>query len=157
MLESGDIILLDRAQIELKEGKPKGKAELRSDRLRRGAIRGSIDFSEDGKATLTIESLFEEGLKAMADANKKPDAPQTNANEGVLSSIEIPVIVEFARLNFTLDELSVMKQGQIIEVSKSQPDVVDLSVDGKIIANGKLVDVEGKLGVRIIKILQPAR
>jgi flagellar motor switch protein FliM len=62
--------------------------------------------------------------------------------------------VEFARLNFTLDELSVLKQGQIIEIAKSQPDVVDLSVDGKVIANGKLVDVEGKMGVRILKILQ---
>lgn len=155
LLESGDIILLDRAQIQLKDGKPAGKAEMRSDRLRRGSISGSLGYGDDKNAKLTIEALFEEGLKAMSDANKKAEGQQTNANEGVLSSIEIPVIVEFARLNFTLDELSVMKQGQIIEISKSQPDVVDLSVDGKIIANGKLVDVEGKLGVRILKILQP--
>ncbi len=154
LLESGDIILLDRARITLEDGKPKGKTEVRSDRLRRGAISGSLDFGEDGNAKLTIEALFEEGLKAMSDANKKAEGPQTNANEGVLSSIEIPVIVEFARLNFTLDELSVMKQGQIIEITKSQADVVDLAVDGKVIANGKLVDVEGKLGVRILKIIQ---
>jgi type III secretion system YscQ/HrcQ family protein len=153
LLENGDIILLDRAQIKLTDGKPQGKAELRSNRLRRGAISGSLDYV-DGKAKLTIEALFEEGLKAMADANKKAEGQQTAGTEGVLSSIEIPVIVEFARLNFTLDELSVLKQGQIIEIAKSQPDVVDLSVDGKVIANGKLVDVEGKMGVRILKILQ---
>jgi type III secretion system YscQ/HrcQ family protein len=154
LLETDDIILLDRAQINLEEGRPKGKAEIRSDRLRRGAISVTLDHEEDGKAKLTIEALFEEGLKAMSDAKKKTEGPQANANEGVLSSIEIPVVVEFARLNFTLDELSVMKQGQIIEISKAQPDIVDLSVDGKIIANGKLVDVEGKLGVRILKMLQ---
>jgi len=64
------------------------------------------------------------------------------------------VTVELARLSFTLEEVSSLKEGQIIELEKGQPELVDLSIDGKIIANGKLVDVEGKLGVRLLKVLK---
>jgi flagellar motor switch/type III secretory pathway protein FliN len=154
LLESGDIILLDRADVVLDEGCPKGKVEFRSPQLRRGVITGSLLCSEDGSAKITVEALYQEGLKGMSDATKKPDAAQSAGGEGVLSSIEIPVVVQFANLPFTLEELSLFKEGQVIELKKAQPEIVDLTVDGKVIASGKLVDVEGKLGVRILKILR---
>jgi type III secretion system YscQ/HrcQ family protein len=154
LLEPGDIILLDRADVVLEEGCPKGKVEFRSPQLRRGVITGSLLCSENGSAKITVEALYQEGLKGMSDASKKPEAPQAAGGEGVLSSIEIPVVVQFANLPFTLEELSLFKEGQVIELKKSQPEIVDLTVDGKVIASGKLVDVEGKLGVRILKILR---
>lgn len=154
LLENGDIILLDHSQVVLEEGAPKGKAEIRSDRLRRGVIGAVIAFEAEGVCKVTIETLYQEGLKPMSDSAKKTEEGQADSNEGVLASIEIPIVVELARLNYTLEELSALKEGQIIEVKKPQPEVVDLSVDGKIIASGKLVDIEGKLGVRILKIIQ---
>lgn len=154
LLESGDIILLDRADVVLENGCPKGKVEFRSPQFRRGVISGSLLCTDNGNAKITVETLYEEGLKGMTEANKKPEAAQAAAGEGVLSSIEIPVVVQFANLPFTLEELSLVKEGQIIELKKSQPEVVDLTVDGKVIASGKLVDVEGKLGVKILKILR---
>lgn len=154
LLESGDIILLDQADVVLENGCPKGKVEFRSPQFRRGVISGSLLCTDNGSAKITVETLYEEGLKGMTEASKKPEAAQAAAGEGVLSSIEIPVVVQFANLPFTLEELSLVKEGQIIELKKSQPEIVDLTVDGKVIASGKLVDVEGKLGVRILKILR---
>lgn len=154
LLESGDIILLDRADVVLENGCPKGKVEFRSPQFRRGVISGSLLCTDNGNAKITVETLYEEGLKGMTEASKKPEAAPAAAGEGVLSSIEIPVVVQFANLPFTLEELSLVKEGQIIELKKSQPEIVDLTVDGKVIASGKLVDVEGKLGVRILKILR---
>lgn len=153
LLEAGDILLLDKTEISMPEGRPAGKAEIHSSRLRRGVIGCVIHCEDAEKINVTVESFYEEGLKSMTDASKKTDAAQSSG-EGILSSVEIPVLVEFARLNFALEELSQMKAGQIIEIKKSQAELVDLSVDGKIIANGKLVDVEGKLGVRILKIVK---
>jgi pSer/pThr/pTyr-binding forkhead associated (FHA) protein len=154
MLEPGDIILLDRADIVLEDGNPKGKIEFRSPQLRRGVITGSLLCTDNGSAKITVEALYQEGLKGMSEASKKSEAPQSAGGEGVLSSIEIPVVVQFANLPFTLEELSLVKEGQVIELKKSQPEIVDLTVDGKVIASGKLVDVDGKLGVRILKILR---
>jgi type III secretion system YscQ/HrcQ family protein len=90
----------------------------------------------------------------MTEVSKNPEAQPEEGVPEVLASLEIPVIVELARLNFTLEELSALKEGQVIQLDKSPPEAVDLSVDGKVIANGKLVDVEGKLGVQIGRILK---
>ena len=151
LLEAGDILLLDKSDVSMAEGMPAGKVEIHSSRLRRGVIGCSIHCENQENIKLTVESLYEEGLKPMTDASKKTEGAQPSG-EGILSSVEIPVLVELARLNYSLEELSQIKVGQIIEVKKPQPELVDLSVDGKVIANGKLVDVEGKMGVRILKI-----
>jgi type III secretion system YscQ/HrcQ family protein len=154
LLEPGDILLVDKSRIKLENGDPTGKAEIHGDVLRRGVIGVSLVCAEDAICKLNVESLYQEGLKAMTDATKKEEESQSEAGEGVLASVEIPIVIEFARLKYTLDEMAGIREGQIIELKKSQPDLVDLSVDGKVIASGKLVDIEGKLGVRILKILK---
>jgi flagellar motor switch/type III secretory pathway protein FliN/pSer/pThr/pTyr-binding forkhead associated (FHA) protein len=154
LLEPGDILLVDKSRIKLENGNPAGKAEIHGDVLRRGVIGISLVCAEDDICKLNVESLYQEGLKAMTDATKKADEAQSEAGEGVLASVEIPIVIEFARLKYSLDEMAGIREGQIIELKKSQPDLVDLSVDGKVIASGKLVDIEGKLGVRILKILK---
>lgn len=153
LLDPGDILLLDKTEITMAEGALSGKAEMHSPHLRRGVIACSVQCESDENIKLTVQSLYEEGLRAMTDAGKKVDASQ-GTGEGILSSVEIPVLVELARMSFSLDELSAIKEGQVLEIRKPQAELVDLSVDGKVIANGKLVDVEGKLGVRILKILK---
>ena len=154
LLEAGDILLLDKTQVKISDGLPSGKAEIHSNLLRRGVIGISIGWKDKEICTLTVESLYQEGLKAMTDATKNPEEGQAESSESVLASVEIPIVVELARLKYTLDELAATREGQVIEVKKAQPDLVDLSVDGKVIASGKLVDIDGKLGVRIIKILK---
>jgi type III secretion system YscQ/HrcQ family protein len=154
LLEEGDVILLDRSTVALDPAGLQGTVELRCRRLRRGVIRGSLLCAGDGKAKITVEGLAQEGLEPMTDANKKSEGAVEAGTPEVLSSVEIPVVVEFARLNFTLQELSAFKEGQVVELEKSRPELVDLSVEGRIVANGKLVDVEGKLGVQIGKILK---
>jgi pSer/pThr/pTyr-binding forkhead associated (FHA) protein/flagellar motor switch/type III secretory pathway protein FliN len=155
-LSDGDILLLDRTGITLDKNVPAGVVDLRSERLRRGAIHGSLVCNDKGSCSITVQSFYQEGLTSMTEANKKTDAPQEKAAApDVVANLEIPINVEFARLSFTLEELSSLKEGQIIELEKSQPELVDLSVEGKIIANGKLVDVEGKLGVRLLRVLKP--
>lgn len=151
LLESGDIILLDRSDVTVNDNKLKGKVELRSDQLQRGVVNASVDTDENGFLKITLETAYQEGLKPMAEANKKSEGGP--ANDGVLAGIEIPIVIELGRLSYTLDEISGLTPGQVIEIQKPQPETVDLSVDGKVIASGKLVDVEGKLGVRILKIL----
>lgn len=152
LLEEGDIILLDRGEIALDSSGPHGKVELRCGQLQRGAIRGSLSCSDKGSSTLTIDAVSQEGLKPMSEAKKKTEG--SGSGESMVSAVEIPVTVEFARVAFTLDELSGLKEGQVIELEKGSPELVDLSVDGKVFANGNLVDVEGKLGVRILKIVK---
>lgn len=153
-LEEGDILLLDRTSISLDGSLPKGKVELRCKRWPQGIITGSLGCDTKGNSSITVEAIYQEGMKRMAEASKKQE-PQKQDNAGeALGGIEVPVTVEFARMNFSLEEIASFKEGQIIEFEKGQPELVDLSVEGKIIANGKLVDIEGKLGIRITRIVK---
>lgn len=153
-LEEGDIILLDRTSVTLDATLPKGKVELRCKRWPRGIITGSLGCDAKGTSSITVEAIYQEGIKRMAEASKKQEPQKQDAPGGALGGIEVPVTVEFARMNFSLEEISSFREGQIIEFEKGTPEIVDLSVEGKVIANGKLVDIEGKLGIRIVKIVK---
>lgn len=150
-LESGDIILLDRSTIRLTENRAEGDVFLQSLNVRRTSIHGSLEYSEDGEMQIKILGVNQEGLEPMTET-KKLDEEESADSMDVVGNVEVPVVVELARVQFTLEELSLLKDGQIVELKKSSPEVVDLSVEGKVIANGKLVDIEGKLGVQIGRI-----
>lgn len=155
LLEEGDIILLDRTSIAMTDQLPRGKMEMRCKRWPAGAVTATLSCDAAGNSSITVEAMIQEGMTRMADAKKNVETKQEASQSGeMLGGIEVPVTVEFARLEMTLEEIASFKAGQIIEFEKGQPEIVDLSVDGKIIANGKLVDVEGKLGVRILKIMK---
>jgi len=46
-----------------------------------------------------------------------------------------------------------LKVGQIVDLGRAPGDPVELSVNGKLVARGDLVEVEGSLGVRITALL----
>ena len=54
----------------------------------------------------------------------------------------------------TLASLLAMKKGEIVELDRGLDAGVDLMVQDKVIARGELVEVEGRLGVRIIRVLK---
>jgi len=60
--------------------------------------------------------------------------------------------VELARVPITADEVMGLHTGQIIELGKGPGEPVELSVNGKVVARGELVEVEGQLGVRIASL-----
>lgn len=53
----------------------------------------------------------------------------------------------------TLKALNSLSPGQVIPTSKSVDSPVAISVNGKVVGSGDLVDVEGKIGVRILQFL----
>ncbi|MDY7225532.1 type III secretion system cytoplasmic ring protein SctQ [Hyalangium rubrum] len=82
---------------------------------------------------------------ALDDANK-PEGGE------LLADIPLQIAVELARVPVTADEVVALKVGQVIELHRSAGEPVELSVNGKVVARGELVEVEGQLGVRVISL-----
>ncbi|HEX8704839.1 MAG TPA: type III secretion system cytoplasmic ring protein SctQ [Myxococcaceae bacterium] len=82
------------------------------------------------------------------------DALDDNKSEGgeLLADIPLQIAVELARVPVTADEVVALKVGQVIELHRSPGEPVELSVNGKVVARGELVEVEGQLGVRVISL-----
>jgi type III secretion system YscQ/HrcQ family protein len=77
-----------------------------------------------------------------------------NRPEGsdLLADIPLQLAVELARVPVTADEVVALKVGQVIELHRSPGEPVELSVNGKVVARGELVEVEGQLGVRVLSL-----
>jgi type III secretion system YscQ/HrcQ family protein len=101
-----------------------------------------------GAVSTTPPSRFAERLKMEETENV-----ETPDGVSLIESVMVSVRVELAARRLQLDELSRLRKNQILDLGCNATDPVDLVVDGRRIALGELVDIEGRLGVRITKVL----
>lgn len=81
----------------------------------------------------------------------KEDNPQP-ALQADLRDLPVRIHVELARMTLTFGELETLSPGQVLRLAKSAGDCVTLSANGLAIGEGEVVDVEGELGVRILRL-----
>jgi len=61
--------------------------------------------------------------------------------------VRLHVVV--GQVDLSLAEISRMVSGTVLELDRSKTDPVHLAVNGKILGTGELVDIEGRIGVRV--------
>lgn len=83
---------------------------------------------------------------------EKTSAPE--AAEPLLGDVPIDVAVEIGRVELTADEVLRLRNGHLMELGRSPTEPVDLVVGGKRLAKGELIEIEGKLGVKILSLVQ---
>ena len=98
----------------------------------------------------TAPPRFAERLK-MEEETENVEVPDDGVS--LIDAVMVNVRVELAARRLQLDELSRLRRNQILDLGCNATDPVDLVVDGRRIASGELVDIEGRLGVRITKVL----
>jgi flagellar motor switch protein FliN/FliY len=81
---------------------------------------------------------------------------ETQAAMGVLMDVELPVSVCFGRTELTLRETMQVHNGSIIELNAAADSPVEIRVNGRTIARGEVVMVEGSWAVRVQQILPGA-
>ena len=106
------------------------------------------------------EKEVEETEKISGDEIAPDETNQTNAaasdadNAAILSNVLITVRVEIAGGKISLNELQSLRSGQIIPLGCRPTDPVRIMMDSsdQPVAGGELVDIEGKLGVRVTRV-----
>ncbi len=79
----------------------------------------------------------------------------------VILDIDLPLVVRFGRTEMTVEALTRVGEGSVIDLGRSPHEPVDLLVSGRLVARGEVVVVSGHYGVRVIALvsggeLQPA-
>ncbi len=82
--------------------------------------------------------------KAKAAAPEQSDFQKPN-----LAALPVRVHIVLSQLEMTLGELNNLRPGSIVELDREKSESVQLAVNGKIAGTGELVEIEGRLGVRI--------
>jgi len=69
-----------------------------------------------------------------------------------LSDVPIPVTVELGRVRLTLGDLCRLKAGSLLELDRESHEPADVLVNGKVVAHGEIVTIDGRYGVRITSV-----
>ena len=82
-----------------------------------------------------------------------PDEAVANSNLAVLMDVQLPVSIRFGETEMILEEVMKLGAGSVIELNSSIDEPVDIIVNGKTLARGEVVVVDGYYGVRITEII----
>lgn len=136
---------------EADDGDDQDPAILRDDALDED---WGIDDEDDGDD----EEYAEESAEYVGDGEPEAGPPDDNLEqvEPLLGDIPMVLVVELGRVQLTADEVVRLRPGQIIELGRSPVDPVDLVVNGKLVAKGELVEIDGALGVKLLNLVKGA-
>lgn len=102
-------------------------------------------MSEEENADVALEQLAE-------------DAPGTQGfdtmvSADVLQSVPVTLSVEVGRTRLKIRDLLRLKQGSVIELERNAGEPLDLLVNNTVVAQGEVVLVNDRYGVRLTRIL----
>ena len=122
----------------------------------------SEDLKKETKATEEVvvepEKIFQEDLSKlpMDDEDGKSASLLNSQTLELLFDLDLPISVELARKDLQLQEIVNLGEGSIVEFDKIADENVDILVNNKKIAEGEVVVIDDRFGVRIINLVNPA-
>ena len=95
-----------------------------------------------------------------SQAEVMPEMEQGTQNEPIreldfIRDIPVQLTVELGRTKITIKNLLQLAQGSVVELYGSAGDLMDILVNGYIVAKGEVVVVNDKFGVRLTEIITP--
>jgi flagellar motor switch protein FliN len=76
-----------------------------------------------------------------------------DAKLDVLLDIELPVTLRFGRTQMLLGDVIALGTGSVIEFDRAVDEPVEVLVNGRVVARGEAVMVQGNYGVRVSEIV----
>jgi len=130
---------------------------------------GEDAISEDDWAAAMAEQAIAESTAAAAPANEAPAQPAQifqsfgGGTPGAVMNdldmiLDIPVhiTVELGRTKLTIKNLLQLAHGSVVELDAMAGEPLDVLVNGTLIAQGEVVVVNEKFGIRLTDIITPS-
>jgi flagellar motor switch protein FliN/FliY len=108
------------------------------------------------KLSLVLDAAMTTALQASAARNLAyPDAvPDTSANLDLVMDVELNVTLRFGQRQLSLREVLDLTSGSVVELDRQVDEPVELVLDGRVVARGEAVIIDGNYGMRITQVLQ---
>ncbi|NOZ86783.1 MAG: hypothetical protein GXP49_11025 [Deltaproteobacteria bacterium] len=106
------------------------------------------------KEGLTVEEHSHEELvenKKTAEATRIDDLNSPGAR--LLDDLPVKMTLELGRIVLTAREIMALRPGNILELDKNPEDLLELTVNGRTIALCELVEVDGRFGARVNRLV----
>jgi flagellar motor switch protein FliN/FliY len=122
-------------------------AELRSGKTE--AAKAEATKTEAAKT----EATKAEAAKGAGDASTAPSAAEAGAGPfDLLMDVQLAVSMRFGSRRLLLREVLELGPGAVVELDRRVQEPVDLLLDGKVVARGEVVVIDGNYGLRVSEV-----
>jgi flagellar motor switch protein FliM len=99
---------------------------------------------------------MDEPERAQVQNSTGETAARTFADELARLAPDVPVnlVAVIGKMTTDVGALIKYRVGEVIDLGRTPGETVDLVANGRLIARGELVEMEGKMGVRILKMVR---
>ena len=105
-----------------------------------------------GEANAGAQSAGDQVFKPLDGAGGSGDARDLD----MIMDIPVKLSVELGRTRITIKQLLELAQGSVIELDGLAGEPMDILINGYLVAQGEVVVVEDKYGIRITEIVTPS-
>jgi flagellar motor switch protein FliN/FliY len=84
------------------------------------------------------------------------NAPETHNDIDFILDIPVQLTVELGRTKIAIKNLLQLAQGSVVELAGMAGEPMDILINGFLIAQGEVVVVNDKFGIRVTDIISPA-
>lgn len=89
----------------------------------------------------------------MSDMSEAPARDLASArNYRLLADIPLRLSVEVGSTSLKLAELMDLAEGSVVELDRQANELLDILVNGTLVARGEVVTVGGKFGIRVVDV-----
>jgi len=87
------------------------------------------------------------------DNSSAKERKEPTLNSDVLQNIPVSLSIEVGRLNLKIRDLMQLTQGSVLELDKAAGEPLDLLVNNTVIAQGEIVLVNERYGIRLTRVV----
>lgn len=92
-------------------------------------------------------------MSDMSDVPVVPGDLSSLSNYRLLADIPLRLSVEVGSTSLRLSELMDLNSGSVVELDRQANELLDIMVNGTLVAKGEVVTVNGKFGIRVIDVV----
>jgi flagellar motor switch protein FliN/FliY len=114
-----------------------------------GGEEAETDAAEaENEAVDVAEPAMGSGL----DLSEGPTQDVSKENLGMILNIPVKIQVEIGRARLPIGEILNLCQGSVVELNHLASDMIDLTVNDRVIAHGEAVVVNENFGMRVLEV-----
>ena len=92
-------------------------------------------------------------MSDMSDVPSVGAEISSRANYRMLADIPLRLSVEVGSTSMRLAELMDLNAGSVVELDRQANELLDILVNGTLVAKGEVVTVGGKFGIRVVDVV----
>ncbi len=80
-------------------------------------------------------------------------ADETSDHYRFLADIPVRLSVEVGNVSLKLSEIMNLSEGSVVELGRQATELLDINVNGTLVAKGEVVTVDGRFGIRVVEVV----